>query len=75
MNQSQKLQKTKAIQISFEDLLGVITNRSLWKLMMLHRYHLKLFWSYRKETSVEKKKPIAVDKAIENTPKNRIAKW
>jgi mannitol/fructose-specific phosphotransferase system IIA component len=42
-NQSQA-QKTEAIQISFEDLLGGNYNEPQFvKLMMLHRYHLKLF--------------------------------
>jgi hypothetical protein len=43
-NQSQKLKKTKAIQISFEDLLGGNYNEPQFvKVDDVARYHLKLF--------------------------------
>lgn len=62
--------KAEAIQISFEDLLGGNYNEPQFVKVddAAPLPPETVFEAIEKETSVEKKKPIAVDKAIENTP-------
>jgi hypothetical protein len=62
--------KSEPIQISFEDLLGADYNEPQFVKVddIAPLPPETVFEAIEKETSIEKKKPIAVDKAIENTP-------